>query len=157
FGDLRRVVDGLPLGQRRLADARAKRLALEELRYDVRRAVVGADVVDAEDVGVIERAGSARFLLEPAEAVCGFRESGRQDFHGHFASQPRVVGAIDLAHASGAEGRHDFVRSETRSGGQAHPLDYAPPGWRRVARRSYRSPESALLCTLSTRLRYVPQ
>src|SRR5262249_32264680 len=120
----------------RVADARAKRLAVEELRYDVRRAVVRADVVDAEDVGVIERAGSARLLLESAEAFCVYRESGRQDFHGHFASQPRVTGAIDLAHPSGPEGRHDFVRPETRSRRQAHALDYDSLCWRCSGARS---------------------
>ena len=66
-GDLDGVVDGLARRQRRGADARAQRLAFEQLRDDVGRAVVAADVVDGEDVRMIERAGRACFLLEPAQ------------------------------------------------------------------------------------------
>ena len=35
----------------------------------IRRAFVGADVVDGEDVRMIQRAGGARFLLEAAQPV----------------------------------------------------------------------------------------
>jgi hypothetical protein len=40
------------------------RLALEQLRYDVGRTIVLADVVNGEDVGMIDRGGGTGFLLE---------------------------------------------------------------------------------------------
>ena len=48
--------------------ALAQRLALEQLRHDVRRAAHAADVVHREDVGMIERRGRPRFLLEAVQA-----------------------------------------------------------------------------------------
>ena len=62
--DLARVVDRFARRQRAAHAAAAKRLALEQLRDDVGRAGVGADVVDGQDVRVVELAGGARLLLE---------------------------------------------------------------------------------------------
>ena len=67
--DLDGVVDGLARGERPGPQALAQRLALQQLGHDVGRALVRADVVDGEDVGVVERAGGPRFLLEAAEAL----------------------------------------------------------------------------------------
>ena len=55
----------------------AQRLALEQLRDDVRRAVVRADVVDREDVRMVQRRGRARFLLEAAQPIGVRRETLR--------------------------------------------------------------------------------
>jgi hypothetical protein len=52
--DLARVVDRLPRRERAAGKLLSKRLALEQLLDDVRRAVVGAGVVDREDVRVVE-------------------------------------------------------------------------------------------------------
>ena len=51
------------------ADLLAQRLALEQLGDDVGRTVVGANVEDRQDVRVIERRGSARFLFEAREPL----------------------------------------------------------------------------------------
>ena len=48
-------------------DGLLQRLSLEELRHDVRRTVVGADVLDCEDVRVIQRARRAGLLIEAPE------------------------------------------------------------------------------------------
>ena len=122
--DLAGVVDGLAMRQRRCADARAQRLALEQLRDDVRRALVAADVVDGEDVGVIERAGGARLLLEAAQAVGVGRERRGQHLDGDVAAEARVARAIDLAHAAGADRSDDLVRANPGSLRQAH--QFAP-------------------------------
>ena len=58
----------------------------------------------------------AGFLLEAAHAIGIFRKSGRQHLDGDVASEPRVTRAIDLAHAAGADGCEDFVRSEPSAG-----------------------------------------
>ncbi len=61
---------------------------------------MGADVVDLEDVRMVQDARGARFLLEAAEAVAVVGESRRQDLDRDVAGEPRVAGAVDLAHAS---------------------------------------------------------
>jgi hypothetical protein len=47
----------------------AERRPTQELGDEERTASLDADVVDDEDVGVIQRAGSDRFLVEPPLAV----------------------------------------------------------------------------------------
>ena len=54
LGDLHRVVDRLAHRQRPAEETRPQRLALEQLRHDVRRAVCRSDVVDRRDVGMVE-------------------------------------------------------------------------------------------------------
>ena len=79
-----------------------------------------AEVVHTENVRVVQRAGGARLLLEPPQPLGIGRERGGKHLDGDLASETRVVGTIDLAHAAGAERSDDFVRAETRSGSQAH-------------------------------------
>ena len=94
----------------------AQGLALEQLRDDVGRALVDADVVDGEDVGD----GSGR---PAARASCSKRrrrsaspgERDGQDLDRDLAPQARVVGAIDLAHSAGTQGGDDFVRAQSAS------------------------------------------
>ena len=78
------------------------------------------DLVDGDDVRVIEGGGGLRFLDEPAAAVSIRQAIGGQHLDGHLATQPRVAGAIDLAHAAGAERRDDFVRAEPGAGEKPH-------------------------------------
>ena len=93
-----------PLGQR---------LALEPLHDQEVDAVLVADVVERADVRVIERRDRARLALE-ARAPIRRRaaNSWRQDLDGHSPVQPRVAGAVDLAHAARAERPDDLVRPE---------------------------------------------
>ncbi len=72
-------------------------------------AVVMADVVDGEDVRMVEGAGGAGFLLEAGEPFVGVGERSGKDLDGDVATEPLVAGAIDLAHAAGAELAEDFV------------------------------------------------
>jgi hypothetical protein len=44
-----------------------------------------------------------------------------ENFDGDGAIQARVARAIDLTHSTGTDGGDDFIRSETRAGGQIHP------------------------------------
>jgi predicted nuclease with RNAse H fold len=62
--ELDRVLRRLAHGERAARHPRAQRLALEQLRDDVRRAVVRAEVVDRGDVRVIQPASGLRLLLE---------------------------------------------------------------------------------------------
>jgi hypothetical protein len=72
---------------------------------------VGADIVDGEDVGVVEGAGGAGLLLEPAEVVAVGDLRG-EDLDGHLAVETGIVGPVDLTHAARAEEPDDLVRTE---------------------------------------------
>ena len=61
---------------------------------------------------MVQSAGGARFLFEPAKPVGIPAEVFMQNFDGYFAGEPGVARAVDLSHPSGAEGREDLVRSQ---------------------------------------------
>src|SRR5947208_2434534 len=73
---------------------------------------MNARVVNHENVGMIERRYGARFLFETLKAIAVSGELGGQDFDRHVAPQPRVAGAKDFTHSTGAERRQDLVGAE---------------------------------------------
>ena len=77
-GELQGVLDGLANGQRTGVQPLAQRLAFQQLRDQIGRALVVAHVVDGQDVRVVEKAGGAGLLLEP--------------WHGTARRQPRRAG-----------------------------------------------------------------
>src|SRR5207244_1874276 len=80
-------------------------------------------VEDREDVRVRERRDRERLTLEPGERIRVLRERFREDLDRDLALQVRVVSAVDLAHAAGAERAADLVGAETGSGWQRHELE----------------------------------
>ena len=80
-----------------------QRRALQKFGYHVRRVAVGADVEDGKDVRVIELARRTRLLFESTQAVRVAGTCRMEDLDGHVAIQPRIAGAVDLAHAAAAE------------------------------------------------------
>ena len=69
---------------------------------------------------MIERGGRARFLLESAQPIGVGCDCGGQDLDRDVAAQPRVVRAIDLAHAPGTDGAEDFVGAKARAWLEGH-------------------------------------
>ena len=69
---------------------------------------------------MIQRRGGARLLLESMEAIGIGRDGRGQDLDGHVTPEPCVARAVHLAHAAGAEGRHDLVRTEPVTRLQPH-------------------------------------
>ena len=67
-GDLAAEADDLARGQRR-AEALAEALALDQLHDQERVAVLVADVVDGDEIGVAQRRGRPRLLLEAREQI----------------------------------------------------------------------------------------
>src|SRR5450759_5368689 len=66
------------------------------------------------DVGMIQRGDSSRLALEAVgELLLG-------DLDGDRAVQPRVARSVHVAHAAGADGREDLVRTELGSIGKGH-------------------------------------
>ena len=116
LGDLARVVDGLARRQRAAVQAAAQRFAFEQLRDDVGRAVVDADVVDGQDVRVIELPGGARLLLEAMQPARIRRERLGDQLDRDVAPETRIARAVDLAHAAGAEPADDLVGTDRGAG-----------------------------------------
>ncbi len=110
--DLSGVFQRSPQRQRAARRGLAERGALQQLRDDVRSAGVKSDVVHGEDVRVVEACGGKRLLLEAPQSRGIRREPGRQDLDGDLAAQPRIAGAIDLAHGAGSQETEDLVRTE---------------------------------------------
>ncbi len=117
---LYRVIDRLAERQSTPGHPFGQCLSLEQLRHEVRSAIMGADIVDGEDVGVIEHPGGARLLLEVSQAVLVRREGGGEHLDRHVPAEPRVPGAIDFAHPAGAQKCADLVRAQASARRQRH-------------------------------------
>ena len=86
-------------------DAIRERRPLHQFHHQV----VGTDVVERADIGMIQRRDGARLALEPlGELLARNLDRDRP-------AQPRVVRLVDLAHAAGANQRGYFVGTETLS------------------------------------------
>src|SRR5690349_8674480 len=96
------------------------------------------DLVDRDDVRVTERGRRARLLNETAAAPLVGHAIGRQHLDGDVTFEPRVAGAIHLAHATGPDQANELVRTEPHADGKGHG---------RLPRREY-TPLAARLCVL---------
>src|SRR5437870_8485368 len=113
MSDVHREIDRLQNWERPTGEPLAQSLALEELRDNVGRAVVGAEVVDGENIRVVQLARRPRFCFEPTQAIricCEIRE---QNLDCYIARQACVATPVNLAHAAGADRRQDLIRAET--------------------------------------------
>src|SRR5262249_58732064 len=107
-GDVHRL---LPAG-RRVRQARAQGLALEQLRDRIEEVSLAAEVVERQDVGMRERRDRSRFVLEAPGELRVARETLRQHLDRNLASEPGVPRAVDLAHPARAERAEDLVGTE---------------------------------------------
>jgi hypothetical protein len=101
-------------GQR---DPRREPKRLEDERAHAVRLL---EAVDAPDVRVVERREQLGFAAEARRAHRVVREGVRQDLERDFAAELRVAGAVDDAHAAGAERADDLVRAESGAGRESH-------------------------------------
>jgi hypothetical protein len=68
------------------------------------------------DVGMIEGRECSCFALEAREPFGVAREGRRQNLQRNVTVQPRVAGAIHLAHAASADFGGDFIWTVARAG-----------------------------------------
>src|SRR5262249_34942661 len=122
--DAEGVLDGFALWRCAVSQALPQGFAFEQLRNDVGRAVLRAHVVDGEDIGVVQGAWRLDVLLETTQPVGVLGEAGRQHLDGHLAANARVAGAVDLAHAAGAERRQNFVWTEPGGWSERHRYEF---------------------------------
>ena len=107
---------------RTAVDPLRQRFAGHELHLEERRVAHLLEPVQRGDVGMIERGEHAGLALEPALVLRIVRRQLVQDLDGDLAAQPDVLGAIHLAHASGAEGREDPVRADRAAWGETQRI-----------------------------------
>ncbi len=100
--DLRAVYQRLLDGESAAPQARFKRLALDEFHHEV----VGADIVQRADVGMVERSHRSGFAFEAVG------ERLLRDLDSDLTVQAGIARAEDLAHAALAEQCVDSVRSQ---------------------------------------------
>ncbi len=93
---------------------------LDQLHGQEARARVLLDRVEGDDVGVVERRDGARFALQAGESLGRGGEVRGQELERHVPAEPRVAGAIDLAHATRAQGDEDLVGAETGARCERH-------------------------------------
>ena len=113
-------VNGLAHRQAARTQLIAERLALQQLRDDVGRAVLVPDVIDGQDVRMVQRRGRLRLLREPAEAIRIGSEARRQHLDGDLAPEHGVAGPVHLAHAAGAERRENLASTKSVASSEAH-------------------------------------
>ena len=94
------------------ADQLVQRLALDALHHNIRRAVVVAQIVDGNDIGVVEAAGPAALLVEAGQHIVVAGEALGEGLDGHLAADLLVDAAIDDAHAAAAEHVDDLVLAD---------------------------------------------
>src|SRR5436309_200769 len=79
-----------------------------------------ADVVQRADVRVGQLRDGARFPVEPLAELRVRGQRAWQNLDGDDPVEPRVAGAIDLAHPAGTKRSQDLVGTELRSSREAH-------------------------------------
>ena len=86
------------------------RFSLDQLDHEV----VGTDIVERADVGMVESRDCPRLALEPIAELLG------RHLDGDIATDPRVARAKDDAHAAGANLLDDFVGPEPVTNRRMH-------------------------------------
>ena len=119
-GDDQRLIEG----NRATFETLGKRLALEKLHDEKGHAVVLSNVVKRADVRVTDSREGLRLTLEAFELRGACTVWRQQDLDGDGAIQPRVARAVHLAHAAGAQRRHDFIWADLRASRQRHEQSF---------------------------------
>jgi len=134
-GNLHREVERLRERQGPSAEAHGEGLAREVLHHEIvhrgwelgarrqafkTRRSINADVVERADAGVRERGNRARLAFEARAAFRVGAEFLRENLDRDRTVEAGVAGAVNLAHASGANQRPDLVGPEPRARRQGH-------------------------------------
>jgi hypothetical protein len=85
---------------------------VDELQDQRGRAVVFLEPIDGRHVRVVECGEEPALALEARTEVRSLCQPRGQRLERHLAREPRVAGAVHLAHTAGAEQPEDLVRAE---------------------------------------------
>jgi hypothetical protein len=100
--DLNGDVNGLSQSERGVLQPLTHRLAFDELRRDEASALIGAYLVDGDDVRMIQSRSGASFLLETAQPGFVTVERFGQELERDAAAQTCVLSQIHIAHPARA-------------------------------------------------------
>lgn len=100
----------VPLAEHPSSNVKLEGVTLDQLHDNIS----GADVVQRANARMIQG------LNCPCLAFDAGAELFRQNLDGHRAVEPHIPRLIDLAHATSANGRKDFVRAELLACRQRH-------------------------------------
>ncbi len=81
-----------------------------------------ADFIDRDDVGMVQRRGSSRFLFESTKTLGVRSHLLGQDFDSDLATELEIPGLVDLTHTTGAQLGEHFVVAEAGAGLEGHQL-----------------------------------
>ena len=79
-----------------------------------------ADVIHADDVGMVQRSSRPRFLLKTPETVAISTEPFRKDLDRNAATESNVSSPVHLTHAARANLGVNLIRAESGRRGQSH-------------------------------------
>jgi hypothetical protein len=85
MGDLHAVVDRFSHRQWTALELLAQCLTHQQLRNQIGCALIETKAINRQNIGMVERGGGLRFLLEPSHPIRILRPEGRQNFDRHFA------------------------------------------------------------------------
>jgi hypothetical protein len=103
-----------------MAQSMIECLAVDQLDDERPLALELLNPVESGDAGMVERCEHAGFALEAVETISIGGESRRENLERDVASEPRISGPKDLAHAAGAKHGLNFERAEARSRRKCH-------------------------------------
>src|SRR5262245_3296078 len=99
-------------------DGVGKTAAVDQLHHERPDVAALFDPMNGCDVGMIERRQHARLAVEARQPLPILCERSRQDLDRDVAAELRVSGAVDVAHASGADHTGHFVRADASPYGE---------------------------------------
>jgi hypothetical protein len=109
FGEFGGDIDDARDRQQIAARRDVERFPFDVLHHDEQPPVGVADFVDLADERMVQRGRGKRLAPEPlARDGIPFRRR-REDLDGHASFEAAVLGEEDLAHATGADRRHDAI------------------------------------------------
>ena len=120
IGNLNRVLYGLRGQQRSVLEPAGECLTVQVLHHQVIDPVLMANIVQRADMGMAQAGDGLGLTVEPFAQLRITGEVLGQNLDGDVAIEARILGAIDLAHSSGAESRHDLVGAKTHADGKRH-------------------------------------
>jgi hypothetical protein len=131
LGGGRLRVPGGGARQAELAQARVQAAAIDQLHGEVGPAVILADVVDGDDVGVVEVARGRRLDVEALQGVGRPRQAAQDHLEGDLAVDAHLPGPVDDAHAAARDLAEQLVIAEALRRGPRAPGRAARRGQRR--------------------------
>ena len=116
LGDLPGRTQGIGQRQSAVLQPAMQRFPLDVFHDEEQRIAVFANLKDLADVGMIERGHGHRLAAQALARARVSRRHGWEQLDGDLAIETRIVGAIDLAHASRPDGGQNLIGAEARAG-----------------------------------------